>query len=58
MNNPLVSIIMPAYNVEKYIQESINSVIEQSYKDWELIVIDDNSSDSTNDIIKKIALKV
>ncbi len=57
MSNPLVSIIMPAYNVEKYIQESINSVIKQSYENWELIVIDDNSNDGTNDIIKKIALK-
>lgn len=57
MNNPLVSIIMPAYNVEKYIQESINSVIEQSYKNWELIIIDDCSNDRTGEIIKKFTLK-
>jgi teichuronic acid biosynthesis glycosyltransferase TuaG len=47
LNETLVSIIMPAYNAEKYIGESIASVIKQTYTDWELIIIDDESADST-----------
>ncbi|MFK5976789.1 MAG: glycosyltransferase family A protein [Sulfurovum sp.] len=50
--SPLVSIITPAYNAEKYIAEAIESVIDQSYTNWELIIINDGSSDSTEDIIK------
>ncbi|MBU3822746.1 glycosyltransferase family 2 protein [Flavobacteriaceae bacterium XHP0103] len=49
----LVSIIMSAYNASAYIQEAIDSVINQSYTNWELIVIDDGSTDSTASIIKK-----
>jgi len=49
---PLVSIIMPAYNIERYIEKAIRSVINQTFTDWELIVIDDGSKDSTLDIIE------
>ena len=44
---------MPAYNAEKYIQDSIDSVLNQSYRDWELIIVDDGSSDSTAEIAKQ-----
>ncbi len=54
---PLVSIITPAFNAERYIVETINSVINQTYKNWELIIVDDKSSDQTVAIIKKIAKK-
>lgn len=47
-----VSIIMPAYNVENVIEETIQSVLQQTYKDWELIVVDDCSKDSTYSILK------
>lgn len=50
---PLVSIIMAAYNAEKTIGQSIESVINQTFIDWELIVVDDCSTDATVQIIKK-----
>lgn len=53
---PLVSIITPAYNAERFIQDTIQSVIDQSYKNWEhLIVIDCNSKDSTEQIVRHFA---
>lgn len=48
----LVSIIMPAYNSEKFIRDAINSVIEQTYQNWELIIVDDCSTDKTSEIIR------
>lgn len=50
--NDLVSIIMPSYNTGKYIGQSIESVIKQTYKNWELIIVDDYSTDNTEKIIK------
>ncbi|WP_311774312.1 glycosyltransferase family 2 protein [Listeria booriae] len=47
----LVSIIMPCYNAETHIQEAIDSVIRQTYQEWELIVIDDGSTDASHQII-------
>lgn len=50
-----VSIIMPAYNSERYMTEAIDSVISQSYKDWDLTVIDDGSSDRTFETASEFA---
>lgn len=48
----LVSIIMPSYNTASFIAESIQSVLDQSYKDWELIIVDDCSPDDTDEVVK------
>ena len=48
----LVSIIMPSYNTAEYIAESIQSVCSQSYVDWELLVVDDCSTDNTDEVIR------
>ena len=50
---PEVSIITPSYNTEKYIQETINSVLSQTLTDWEWIITDDKSSDKTTEIIEQ-----
>lgn len=47
----LVSIIMPSWNTEKYIAETIQSVIDQTYTNWELLIVDDCSSDNTDEIV-------
>lgn len=50
--NELVSIVMPSYNTSKFIAESIESVLAQTYENWELIIVDDCSSDTTEDVVK------
>ena len=50
---PYVDIILPNYNKGEYINESINSVISQTYSNWNLLVIDDHSNDNSSEIIKK-----
>ncbi|MEL6918268.1 MAG: glycosyltransferase family 2 protein [Bacteroidota bacterium] len=52
---PLVSIITPAYNSEKFIAETIDSVREQTYQNWEMLIVDDCSTDNTVAHIEKIA---
>ena len=51
MEKPLVSILMSVYNGEKFIKEAIESVLAQTYPYWELIIVDDDSTDQTSDII-------
>ena len=54
---PLVSIIMPAYNAEKYIEQAILSIQNQTFTTWELIIVDDVSTDTTVEIIKNACAK-
>ena len=57
-NNPLVSVIVPTYNSSKYLDKCLNSIKNQTYKNIELIVIDNNSVDNTKEIAKKYIDKV
>lgn len=57
MHKKLVSVIIPCYNAEKYLYESIESIIKQSYTNLEIICIDDCSTDNTLEILKKLASK-
>jgi glycosyltransferase involved in cell wall biosynthesis len=50
---PVVSILMPTYNQDRYLAEAIKSVLAQTYPHWELIIVDDGSEDSTPDIVTR-----
>ena len=50
---PLISVVLPTYNGEKYISQSIESIIKQTLTDWELIIVNDNSTDNTVEIVEK-----
>ena len=50
----LVSIVMPSYNTGRFIAESIRSVMAQTYTNWELIIVDDCSTDNTMDVVQSV----
>lgn len=54
---PLVSVIIPVYNIEKYIEICLNSVVNQTYENLEIICVDDGSADKSAEKIKAIAEK-
>ncbi|HSD04518.1 MAG TPA: glycosyltransferase [Nitrosopumilaceae archaeon] len=56
-SNPKVSVILPARNEERFIEKCLNSLLNQDYQNYEIIVIDDRSEDNTGNIIKKISEK-
>lgn len=53
----LISIVLPVYNGEKYLRESIDSILAQTYKNWELLIVDDCSTDSSSEIAKEYVSK-
>lgn len=54
---PEFSVVMPAYNAEQYIEYAIESVIRQTFEDWELVVVNDASTDNTSEIVKQFVQK-
>lgn len=52
-SKPLVSVLLPSYNHERYIERAIESVVNQDYPNIELIVVDDGSSDESVNVLKK-----
>ena len=50
---PIITIIIPNFNKQEYLEECINSVIEQSFTEWSLIIIDDNSTDNSTLFLSK-----
>lgn len=54
---PLVSVITPAFNAERFIHETIESVLAQTYNNWEMIIVDDCSTDNTKQIVQSYAAK-
>lgn len=57
MRTPRISVVVPVFNVEKYIEKSILSIIRQSYKNFELIVVDDGSQDKSIDVAEALLQK-
>ena len=57
MKEPIISIIIPAYNCEDYICESIDSLIKQTFRQFEIIIVDDGSTDQTYKILNRYAKK-
>lgn len=57
MQEDLVSIIIPVYNAERFLDDTINTVLNQTYKNWELILVNDCSTDNSESIIKKYIKK-
>ena len=53
--NPLITVIVPIYNVEAYLEQCIRSVLEQSYGEFELILVDDGSKDKSGQIVDQMA---
>lgn len=57
MPNPLISVLMPVYNAEEYMEESIKSILSQTFKDFEFIIINDGSKDSSLSLLRKYKKK-
>ena len=55
MDDSLISIVMPVHNAKKYVEQSVASVRRQSYKNWELILVEDASTDGTPEVLEKLA---
>src|SRR5687767_7542953 len=52
MSQPLISVLLPVYNAEKYLRESIDSILKQTYSNFEFLILNDGSTDGSEEIIK------
>ena len=57
MIKPKISIIIPVYNVEKYLRRCLDSVLKQTFTDWEAICVNDGSTDSSSEILAEYAAR-
>lgn len=57
MSNPLISVIVPCYNQAQYLDEALQTVLKQTYDDWECIIVNDGSKDNTEELAEKWLLK-
>ena len=57
MDNELISIIVPVYNVEDYLERCVNSILNQTYSDFEILLIDDGSTDSSSKLCDILSMK-
>ncbi|MCL2852421.1 MAG: glycosyltransferase [Defluviitaleaceae bacterium] len=55
MSSPLISIVMPCYNAEKYVESAVKSVMAQTYRNWELLIVNDCSADGSAAIVRRYA---
>ena len=55
LSTPLLTVLMPVYNADKFLAESINSILSQTYSDFEMLILDDASTDNSLKIIKAYA---
>lgn len=58
MSQPLISIIVPCYNHAQYLDECLQSVFDQTYQNWECIIVNDGSSDTTEEVAQKWLKKI
>ena len=57
MQQPLISVLIPFKNTQEFLSECLNSIINQTYTNWELLIIDDNSTDSSYNLVNDYAKK-
>ena len=53
--NPAISVVLPVFNAAAYVEAAVKSVLEQTYENFELILIDDGSTDASGNILRKLA---
>src|SRR5260370_21082698 len=57
MSSPMVTVVMSVFNGEEFLSETIDSVLNQSFRDFEFVIVDDGSTDATADILSKYVLR-